>query len=193
MKKDVLTTFEISRLLHVNPTTVQNWTRKGMLPFYTTPGGHRRVRLPDLLTFIDEYQFPLPEELKTPRRRVLIVDDEPSFLEVVKQGIMRTAAAEWEVFTSPNGIDALMLIGDIKPHLVLLDILLPDIDGFEVCRRIKERAPSTRIISMSGNPAELIAERILAAGADRFIPKPFTISKIVQVMRKLTKNEGFEL
>lgn len=190
MKKDIFTTFDISRMLRVNPTTVQNWARNKTLPSYATPGGHRRVRREDLLAFIRKFNFPLPSELAGEKNRVLIVDGEPATLDDLRSGIIRQAEAEWEVFTSRNGMEALLLFGEVKPDLVILDVSLPDLDGCELCRLFKERSPEIRIISISSQNEETIIQKTLAMGADRCMTKPLQMATMVQSMQRLVSGKG---
>ncbi len=186
MKKEVFTTFEISQILQVNPTTVQNWAKNGMLQAYTTPGGHRRVRKADLIKFIEEYNFPFPDELKEERQSVLIVDDEAMVLETITKGIKYFAKGDWDILTASNGMDALLILGDRKPDLIILDIWLPDMDGFEVCRRIKEREPGIGVISISGALESEQIKRIQETGADYFLSKPLKMEELIKVMEEIT-------
>src|SRR5206468_10950559 len=75
-RRSFLTTFEISEMCEVNPTTVQNWVRENKLRAFVTPGGHRRVGREDLMAFLKKFGMPLPRGLENEHRLVLVVDDE---------------------------------------------------------------------------------------------------------------------
>src|SRR5438128_3815089 len=170
--KTIYTTHEVSRLLHVNPRSVINWIEQSLLPSYRTPGGHRRIRREDLLAFLRKHQIPTPAPLVEGKFSVLIVDDEEEIVSIVKAYFQRQGG--FEISTASDGISALIEVGRAKPDLLILDIMIPGVDGVEVCRRIKAgQAAKTTIIAISGQ-AEM-EERILKAGADVFLTKPIDL------------------
>lgn len=132
------TTFQVARLLRVSAPTVVNWVTAGLLEAFRTPGGHRRIRREDLLAFARARSFPLVEELldhappAVITHRVLIVDDEPEFCELVRTYLR--ARGGWEVELAHSGFAAGLTIARFKPDVVLMDILMPDMDGFEVLK-----------------------------------------------------------
>src|SRR5437588_1113650 len=167
--KTIYTTHDVSRLLQVNPRSVINWIDQSLLPSYRTPGGHRRIRRDDLLGFLRKHQIPTPAALVEGTFSVLIVDDEPEVSGMLKTFFERQG--DYEISTATDGITALMEVGRLKPDLLILDIMLPGIDGVEVCRRIKATsANKTAIIAISGMDSN--ENKILQAGADAFILKP---------------------
>ena len=87
--KQTYTTFEIGEFCAVYPTTVINWIREKKLPAFVTPGGHRRVRREDLISFLNKYSFPMPQELSGARRRILIVDDDAAFCRMIEKAFKR--------------------------------------------------------------------------------------------------------
>src|SRR6516225_3693392 len=147
--KSIYTTHEVSRLLHVNPRSVINWIEQNLLPSYRTPGGHRRIRRDDLLAFLRKHQIPTPASLVEGTFSILIVDDEDEITNMLKTYFQRQGG--YEVSTASDGITAMIEVGRIKPDLLVLDIMIPGVDGIEVCRRIKENpASKTAIIAISG-------------------------------------------
>src|SRR6476660_8484927 len=128
--KSIYTTHEVSRLLHVNPRSVINWIEQSLLPSYRTPGGHRRIRRDDLLAFLRKHQIPTPESLLEGTLSVLVVDDEHEIVDMVKSFLLRLGG--YDVATASDGISALLEVGRVKPDLLILDILIPDVDGMEV-------------------------------------------------------------
>ncbi|MGD0308723.1 MAG: response regulator [Acidobacteriota bacterium] len=172
-QKSFLTTFEISQICEVNPTTVQNWVKEKKLKAYVTPGGHRRVRREDLISFMKEFGMPIPTELAEVPTFILIVDDEKDIIDLLTS-LMRITDGEIEIAGARSGVEALLIIGERKPDLLILDIMMPGMNGIEVCQRLKG-SPVTqkiKIVAISGVPDPAIRQRALAAGADLFFPKP---------------------
>ena len=138
--KPVLTTFEAARLCHVSPLSIINWVNAGRLPAFRTPGGHRRIRREDLITFMRDNGLPLPEELSqgAGRRKVLIVDDEPAILKLLAEQLKRQTKDPFEVATASDGFEAGRLVASLRPDVVILDLRMPGVDGFQVCKTIRK-------------------------------------------------------
>lgn len=170
----LLSSWEVGELLQVNPSSVNKWVSQGRIPAFRTPGGHRRIRVADLVRFLREHEMPIPRALSGgARRRLLVVDDDPRFLRSVAR-LLKSHRDRIDAQLVDNGIDALVLVGSFQPDVVLLDVLMPGLDGIEVCRRLKER-PETRGIEVYVTSGELTPERerkALAAGATRCLSKP---------------------
>ena len=170
------TTFEISQICGVNPTTVQNWIKGKKLKAFQTPGGHRRIRREDLISFMKEFGMPLPSELSQNPPTVLIVDDETDILDML-EALMRSGNGSVNVSKAQSGVDALLMIGESKPNLLILDIRMPGMNGYEVCQKLKS-SPNTqtiKIVAISGDHSPAVRDRILDAGADLFFTKPLDI------------------
>ncbi len=177
-RRSFLTTFEISAICEVNPTTVQNWVKEGKLKAYATPGGHRRIRREDLIGFLKSFGMPVPPELDEPLPYILILDDEHEVVELLTE-VMHSGEEELEVAGAQNGVDALLMIGERNPDLLILDIMMPGMNGIEVCQKLKSGATtkSLKIIAITGDHNPSIRDRVLAAGADLFFTKPFDMVK----------------
>src|SRR5262249_34977795 len=156
-------------LLQVNPSSVKNWVNEGRIAAFRTPGGHRRIRVADLVAFLSVHRMRIPEPLERVwRRRLLVVDDEPQHLQALRRSFRRYDARV-QVALADNGIDALVLVGSFKPHLIVLDVFMPGLDGLEVCRRLKAN-PETReigVIVASALMTPELAEGARLAGARR--------------------------
>jgi len=183
--KTIYTTHEVSRLLQVNPRSVINWIDQNLLPSYRTPGGHRRIRREDLLSFLRKHQIPTPASLmENGNFSMLIVDDEDEITEIIKTFFQRQGG--YEITTASDGITALIEVGRAKPDLLILDIMIPGVDGVQVCRRIKAGpAASTVIIAISGQPE--MEKKILQAGADVFMTKPLDLEKLHTHVQELLR------
>jgi excisionase family DNA binding protein len=151
-KKSVYTTFETAKLCHVSPLSIINWVNAGRLPAFRTPGGHRRIRRED---------------------KVLVVDDEGSIREVLSEHLT-TRAKSYEVLTAADGFEAGRLVATFRPDVVLLDLRMPGLDGFQICRTIKADpdTSSTVVIAMTGFYSPETEARILECGAIRCFAKP---------------------
>jgi excisionase family DNA binding protein len=182
--KSIYTTHEVSHLLHVNPRSVINWIEQSLLPSYRTPGGHRRIRRDDLLAFLRKHQIPTPESLVEGKFSVLIVDDEQEIVDIMKVFLQRQGG--YQIATASDGITALIEVGRAKPDLMILDIMIPGVDGIEVCRRIKADSNNrTVIIAVSGNNEH--EDRILQSGADAFMSKPIDLEKLHTEAKRLLR------
>ncbi len=183
-QKTVFTTHEVSKLLQVNPRSVINWIEQDLLSSYRTPGGHRRIRRDDLLAFLRKHQIPIPPALVEEKFRVLIVEDEDDIVKILKTFYERQKL--YEVSSASDGITALIEVGRQRPDLMVLDILIPGVDGLEVCRRIKEDSTNrTTIIAVSGQPE--LESKVLQAGADCFISKPLDMDRLRDESRRLLR------
>ncbi len=133
--KSIFTTHEVSRLLQVNPRSVINWIEQDLLASYRTPGGHRRIRREDLLAFLRKHQIPTPASLVDGKFNILVVEDEEEIAKLLKAYFDRQG--NYAIHLASDGISALIEVGRVKPDLLILDIMIPGVDGVEVCRRIK--------------------------------------------------------
>jgi len=184
VKKTIYTTHEVSRLLHVNPRSVINWIEQNLLPSYRTPGGHRRIRHDDLMAFLRKHQIPTPASLVNGQFGVLIVDDEKEIVDLISTYLKRQG--NYDIASAYDGITALIEVGRIKPDLLILDIMIPGVDGVEVCRRIKGDASNkTAVIAVSGTPEK--EKRVLQAGADAFMLKPIDLDKLHEEAKRLLR------
>jgi excisionase family DNA binding protein len=178
MRRSFFTTFEISQICEVNPTTVQNWVKAKKLRAFQTPGGHRRVSRQDLVSFLKEFGMPVPADLAADPALIMLVDDEIDILEMLED-VMTSGNEDVEVMKAQNGVDALLKIGERKPSLLTLDIRMPGMNGDEVCQKLKSN-PGTqniKIAAISGDHELSLRKRILQAGADLFFTKPIDIEK----------------
>jgi excisionase family DNA binding protein len=183
--KAVFTTFEAAKLCHVSPLSIINWVNAGRLPAFRTPGGHRRIRREDLARFMRENGIPLPEELRdgSGRPRVLVVDDEHLIRDVIAENLAHRATP-FDVVTAADGFEAGRLIATFRPDVVLLDLRMPGLDGFQVCRTIKadSETASTIVIAMTGYHTPETEARIVECGAVRCVAKPIEPSAIAAVI-----------
>lgn len=181
----LLTSYQVGSLLQVNPSSVNKWVKDGRIPAFRTPGGHRRIRAADLVSFLKSHQMPVPTSLaNAARKRLLVVDDDPKQLESL-QRVFKPYASRLEVLLVDNGIDALVQLGAFKPHVVILDVFMPNLDGVEVCRRLKDMGDTTNInvIVTSAQLTPEIEAKAKEAGATLCLPKPLNIQEILAMLQ----------
>ena len=180
-EKSVFTTFEAAKLCHVSPLSIINWVNAGRLPAFRTPGGHRRIRRDDLSRFMRDNGIPLPEELRdgSGRTKILVVDDEAGIRDIMSE-TLANRPNPYEVMTAADGFEAGRLVSTFRPDVVLLDLRMPGLDGFQVCRTIKADADtaSTTVIAMTGYHTPETEARILECGAVRCLAKPIEPSVV---------------
>jgi len=175
-----LSTFVIAQMLHVDPGSVANWIDQGLLQAHRTPGGHRRVLAADLVVFLREHKIPIPDELDASPVRVLVVDDEPAIAQLVSRTI-KAAHAEYETHQANDGFQAGRMLATVKPNVVVLDLRMPGMDGFEVCKLIKGQ-PETKhihVIAITAYPSAENEQRILQCGARVCLSKPLDMDQLL--------------
>src|SRR3989475_4804724 len=164
-----LTTGEVARRCQVSVGTVKNWIEAGQLEAFRTPGGHFRIKSSALRQFQSAFGFPAdPDD----RPRILVVDDQREFVDLAIDSL-KVLLPDARLEGAGGGYEALLRIGSLQPHVLLLDLRMPGLDGFEVCRRVKEAPASkgTRIVAMTGFVDDQAEARALACGAAAFISK----------------------
>jgi excisionase family DNA binding protein len=180
------TTFEAARVCGVFHTTVINWVNKGQLKARVTPGGHRRIPLGVLIAFMKQYEMPVPDDLSRARRRVLVVDDDPLILRTVSRVLSRLPG-KLEVDLCGNGLEALVHIGRRLPDLLVTDLSMPLLDGFQVCRVLKcgEATNAIKIVAVTGQKLDPAQRRFIGKYSDAFLRKPFTAEALAETVTAL--------
>ncbi len=184
--KNHYTTQEIADITGVSLATVNNWINAGALESFKTPGGHNRIRSENLKKFLKENNIPPPPGLEdSSSARVLVVEDDEDVRDFVT-AVLDELDFPVEAEVAPDGFTAGSKVLSFKPDLVILDIMLPGINGFEVCRSIrKEHGDTIKILAMTGYYKEENRARIMEAGADAFIKKPMVLQELREKIEKL--------
>jgi two-component system OmpR family response regulator len=123
------------------------------------------------------------------RLRVLVVDDEPNILDVISMALRYES---FEVATAANGRDALAGVREFRPHVILLDIMLPDMEGFEVARRLGAERAGIPIIFLTARDTTEDKVRGLTMGGDDYVTKPFSLEELVARIRAILRRSGLE-
>lgn len=187
---DHLSLGRIAKLCHVSRTTVYRWIINGHLKAYTLPSGHFRVKPDDLSVFCRGFGIPdpggveadaeAPVAVAPDKLHVLIADDHPDMVLVLRKVVERYLG-DAEVHEAVNGVDTCIAVGTIKPQLVLLDIMMPGMDGFAVLQELLRRP-------------ELDYSRVLVVSAyepfDRVLDLERQYEQVVACLRKPISVEG---
>lgn len=184
---DVLTVFKASKYCNVCTKTIINWIDSGHIEAYKTVGGHRRIRKSDLESFMRKQGIPIPEaEIEEERKRILVVDDDPIIVETIVQALEEDQY-DYEVISASDGFEAGIQVNHFKPHLILLDIMMPDIKGYEVCKKIKsnEATKDTKIIVLSAYLDEEKFRKMKEYGADVCFSKPLPLPQLKEEVARL--------
>ncbi len=178
--KDLLTTGEAAEICSVSQQTIIRCFDSGRLEGFRIPGSRfRRIPRESLIKFMRENHMPL-DNVETGKRKILIVDDDEEIVELMVDVLSRDG--RFDIKTASSGYDAGIMTEQFRPDLVLLDYMLPDVNGNIVCQAIRRnpQLQNIRIIIVSGvvNAGEI--EDLLDAGAEEFIRKPFDIVELVE-------------
>jgi excisionase family DNA binding protein len=183
-----LTTGDIAAYCEVTNAAVLKWIDSGKLPVFTTPGGHYRVLRNDFRSFLVQHGMFVDDGFfgkSHSRKRILIVDDEPTVVDFIESALRLTGG--YELATATDGFDAGQQVITFEPDLIILDIMLPGMDGFEVCTRVKTD-PATahvKILAVTGFATEENIQRMLHAGADDCLGKPLKIQDLREKVEQL--------
>nr|HID57861.1 response regulator [Desulfobacterales bacterium] len=183
----VLTVFKASKYCNVSPKTIINWIESGHIKAYKTVGGHRRIKKSDLEDFMKRQGIPLPEgEEVGQRKRILVVDDDPIVVETIVQALEEDEH-DYEVISASDGFEAGLQIAHFEPHLLILDIMMPDIKGYEVCKKIKsnKETKDTKIIVLSAYLDEEKFKKMEEYGADVCFSKPLPLPQLKKEVARL--------
>ncbi|OGW72802.1 MAG: hypothetical protein A2Y02_02730 [Omnitrophica bacterium GWA2_52_12] len=180
---DVLTTGQIAEFCHVDPRTVHRWIRQHLLLAHELPiTKFNRIRVKDFLSFLKEQGLPVPCALQhVSKYRILIVDDDAAMLNAIRRILADFSSEDYEFEMAGDGFAAGRAVQKFQPDLMILDLKMAGMDGFEVCRQIRvdSDARAIKILAVSGAVSPGFAhaderQKILNLGADDFLEKPFT-------------------
>lgn len=162
---------EMAKMCGVSRSTLWGWVKSGYINAFVTPGGHHRILQEEVDRVLADKSAGAGASPSKGTKTVLIVDDEPQLLKLIKAWL---SIKDLHIETAGNGFDAGMKLLNNKPHLVILDLFLPGIDGFEICRTIKQdpELAKTKVLALSGFDTPENKRMIMGLGADAFLPKP---------------------
>lgn len=179
----LITTGEAATHCRVSLQALRRWIRDGRLQAFQTPGGHARIEVAEFRRFLRECGLPPYPGEERPTPRVLVVEDDADILQILTS-LLAGQPQRLVVETAVDGYDALIKVGTFRPAFLILDVVMPKLDGLEVCRRLKA-GPETRdikILAVTGHAG--MAERVVAAGADACILKPFDFDGLSKALER---------
>jgi len=187
--KTVFTTGEAAKICKVSQQTIIRCFDNGQLKGFRVPGSlFRRIPREALYKFMKDNGIPT-DALESGKRKVLLVDDDLELVELMTKVLEEDG--RFEVRVANNGFDAGMLVKEYRPDMIVLDVMLPDINGKEVCHRV--RADTTledvRILCISGMIEEDKIQELRLSGADDFLGKPFEMELLIDRMCALLEME----
>jgi len=185
----LLSSGDIAFYCHVSVMQINRWIKKGSLKAFRNPGGRYRVLKKDFKEFLEYNGMPVIDEYfeEERNRRILIADDDKDLVKGIHH-LLLSSYAEVEVENVYDGYEALIKAGDFKPDLLLLDIMMPNIDGLEICRRIRSNDslnPDIKILVITGYSEAYDREKVIEAGANEFMLKPLDTTKLLELLEKL--------
>ena len=176
-----LTLGQAARFLGVAQSTIRKWSDQGRVPAFYTPGGHRRYRRSDLESFLDRSG---PSGRAKAGPLVLLVDDDEKVRELVRVNLEFEGYTVREAGSADEGLAA---IAEAKPDLVLLDVMMPHVDGWEMLRQIQEQygAGAIPVVMFSGKADEQAQAQAQESGAQAFVGKPFDLQQLIDQTKQI--------
>jgi excisionase family DNA binding protein len=175
-----LTLYQASKCCGVSPHTISDWIDAGELSALRIGGVHRRIRLEDLEEFLRRRGMPIACDLvEGVPKKILVVEDDPLIIETIVRSL-EEEPYDYEIVSAADGIEAGSEVDRFSPDLLILDIMMPNIDGHEVCRKVKQD-PSTshmKVMVLSAYMNEENYERMKEAGADVCFSKPLPLEML---------------
>jgi excisionase family DNA binding protein len=178
--EDTLTVFTASKHCNVSSKTIINWVEAGHIKAYKTVGGHRRIKKGDLEAFMTDQGIPIPaQEDEGNRKKILVVDDDMIIVESIVQALEEDEF-NYEVLSASDGFEAGLQVNHFHPDILILDIMMPDIKGYEVCKKIKstEETKHIKIIVLSAYLDDEKFAQMKENGADVCFSKPLPLSQL---------------
>jgi excisionase family DNA binding protein len=178
--KTVFTTGEAAKICKVSQQTIIRCFDNGSLKGFRVPGSKfRRIPRDQLFSFMKDNGIPT-DALESGKKKLLIVDDDADLIELMSDSFARDG--RFDIRTANNGFDAGMKVKEFRPDLVILDVMLPDINGREVCQRVRsdDTLDTVKIICISGMIEQDKVADLKAAGANDFMQKPFQVDRLIE-------------
>ena len=186
------TTSEVANYCAVTNDGVLKWIKSSKLRAFSTPGGHYRVSAEDFRSFLEKYEIPIDESFfrgGERQRTVLVVDDEPNIRDIV-QRLLKELDSNLRVEEACDGYEAGIKIGSLHPDLIIMDVMMPRVDGISLCRSIRDN-PDTqaiKVLAITAFPEQDNVKKMYDAGADLCLIKPLQFEHFrLEVMRLLNE------
>ncbi len=188
--KQYFTMSQAAKVCAVDRSTMHRWVSAGKINSYSTPGGHKRILPKELKKWLEDNQLPFDiDEFKSDKTKILIVDDDESvrkYLKLILSGIFI------DIEFAADGFEAGKKLIQYQPDLMILDLFMPNMNGFDVCKNIKTD-PATKkikIIILSGHGTNENKEKAISLGADAFLRKPSSKNTILECVENLLRGKN---
>lgn len=188
--KTVFTTGEAAKICKVSQQTIIRCFDNGQLKGFRVPGSRfRRIPREALYKFMKDNGIPT-DALESGKRKVLLVDDDRDVLDILTRFLEEDG--RFEIRVAGNGFDAGMMVKEYRPDIIVLDVMLPDINGKEVCHRVRSdnTLEDVRILCISGLIEDDKIQELRLAGADHFMRKPLDVDALLEQMCNLLEMEA---
>jgi len=192
MNEDMYTVGQAAKYCAVSRKTLFRRVKSGEIKASRTPGGHYRILKKDLESYVlEKGMYPLANNLSL-SKKILIVDDDPLIQKLLTKILQ---AHKYETEMAVDGFEAGAKVFKFKPGLVILDLIMPGMDGFEVCRRIKEDPDTShiKILALTGYDTKENREKIMKAGADGYMAKPVERDVLLRHVEDFLSNKAMKL
>jgi len=188
LNQDLLSIPQAAKYCSLSRGTIWKYVKSGELKASLTPGRQYRIISKDLELFMREKGMYPFAQYQPASKKILIVDDDSQIQKVLTNVL---SAQKYETAVASDGFEAGVKVTEFKPGLIILDLFMPGMDGFEVCKRIKENPLSSqiKILAITGYDTEENKARILKAGADGYMAKPFLKGELLQQIEDLLNNK----
>ena len=179
MNDELISLPKAALLCSISRWTLRSSVKSGKIKAFQTPGGHYRIYKKDLEAFMTQMGMNTNKDDGISSKTILVVDDDASIRRLLSKAL---SSEGFHVKTASNGFTAGQKTIHLKPDLVIIDLFMPQMNGFEVCRRLKQDKATThiKIIAISGFDTKENRQKIIKCGADLFLPKPIDIKKMKQ-------------
>ncbi len=181
----LLTPAQAGEFLGVSPITIRYWANEGRIKFITTQGGHRRFERSEINRLLKR------DAIVKAKKTIVVVEDDEQHADLLVE-FLNVLYPQFDVKIAYSGFEAGSMIENTNPFLIFLDIVMPDIDGFSVCKHIRSNnlTKNTPIIAMSGLSKQESIDNIISAGANQFLNKPIRLSALKESVDALIQNHA---
>lgn len=177
----VLNTKEAARLLRVSQSAMKNYVRSGAIRAFSTPGGHYRIYKKDLEEFIEK------QKASGGFKKILIVDDDPNIIDVLQ---FTLESEGYEVISANSAVKLGIKAVTEEPDLILLDLMMPGIDGYDACFNLKNDPTTSHIpvILLTGVDLRAVKNNYEKVKAHDYILKPFDFKDVLAKVKSVLEN-----
>ena len=189
-KREFLTTGEVAKLLHITRVSVYRWVKSQKIKAYRVPKGRYCIPKKDFMEFLKSSGMEkLIEDISISSKttKILIVDDEPKIVETLK-AFLEKANSNYHIVGTTSGFEAGRLVQSFIPDIIILDIVMPGVDGFEVCSKIKSDplTKNIKVIAITGYVTKENMEKIKKEKVSAVFTKPFDYCELLKKIGELT-------